>query len=279
MSIASRHAPAPTSLLSAGGSAVKHRQLIATMARRDVVGRYRGSVFGIAWSLLNPILMLLVYTFVFGVIFRARWGVTQSESRAEFALVLFVGLIVHGMIAECLNRAPGLIAQHSNYVKKLVFPLEILPIVVLVSAVFHSLISTGVLVIALLLAKGTLPAASITLPAIVGPLLLMTLGLTWAVSSLGVFVRDLTQTMGIVTAVLLFLSPVFYPLSAVPAEFRTLIQLNPLTFYIEQARGVLIWGVWPDWLMLLLHSLVAVAVAWIGYWWFQRTRKGFPDVL
>ena len=234
---------------------------------------------GMAWSLLNPVFMLTVYTFVFSVVFKARWGTEGDESRTQFAVVLFVGMIVHGLLAEVLNRAPGLILSNVNYVKKVVFPLEILPVISMGAALFHSVISLGVLLAAFLLFNGYLHWTAIFIPIILAPLVILTLGLAWILASLGVFLRDVGQTIGIITMVMMFLAPVFYPVTAIPEEIRPWIMANPLTFIIEQAREVLIWGRLPNWIGLGLYTLVATVVAWAGYAWFQKTRKGFADVL
>jgi lipopolysaccharide transport system permease protein len=273
------HAAQPTSLLALVLSLWRNRQLIAQMTRRDVAGRYKGSALGLAWSFFNPVFMLVVYTFVFSVVFKARWGVGVEETKTQFAVVLFVGLIVHGLFAEVLNRAPGLILGNVNYVKKVVFPLEILPAVSMGAALFHSLVSLLVLFIAFVIFNGYLHWTAIFTPLVLLPLVIFTLGLAWILASLGVFIRDVGQTIGMLTTVVLFVSPVFFPVTALPERFRPWMMANPLTFIIEQAREVLIWGHLPNWAGLGLYTLVATAVAWAGYAWFQKTRKGFADVL
>jgi lipopolysaccharide transport system permease protein len=257
----------------------RNRELIWQMTRREVVGRYKGSVMGLAWSFLNPVFMLVVYTFVFSVVFKARWGVGGDETKTQFAVVLFVGMIVHGLFAEVLNRAPGLILGNVNYVKKVVFPLEILPTISMGAALFHSLVSLLVLLIAFVIFNGYLHWTAIFTPLVLLPLVILTLGLAWMLTSLGAFIRDIGQTIGIITTVMMFLSPVFFPVTALPEKYRPLIMANPLTFIIEQAREVLIWGHLPNWVGLGIYTLAATAVAWAGYAWFQKTRKGFADVL
>ncbi len=243
------------------------------------MGRYKGSVMGLAWSFFNPVFMLVVYTFVFSVIFKSRWGVGGEESKTQFAVVLFVGMIVHGLFAEVLNRAPGLILSNVNYVKKVVFPLEILPVIAMGATLFHSLISLSVLLIAFVMFNGYLHWTAIFTPLVLLPLVILTLGLAWMLASLGVFLRDVGQTIGIITTVLLFLSPVFYPASALPEKYQNWLFLNPLTFFIEEARNVLIWGKIPDWAGWGISFLASLAIAWLGFAWFQKTRKGFADVL
>ncbi len=272
------HASQPTSPAALLRSLWQHRQLITQMTKREVVGRYRGSIMGIAWSLFNPILMLVVYTFVFSVVFKARWG-GGDESQTSFAIVLFVGMIVYGLFSEIANRAPSLILSNVNYVKKVVFPLEILPIVSLASALFHSVISIGVLLVAILFINGGLVWTVLLFPLVIIPLLFATLGVAWFLASLGVYVRDVGQTIGVFTTVLMFLSPVFYPISTLPEKFQGWMMLNPLTFVIEQSRAVMIFGKQPDWIGLVIYACTSLVVMWTGYWWFQKTRKGFADVL
>lgn len=269
----------PISLRSLVTSLWRNRGLIGQLARREVVGRYRGSFLGLAWSFFNPILMLTVYTFVFSVVFRARWGVDGDESRTQFAVVLFVGMIVHGLFAEVANRAPSLILGNVNFVKKVVFPLEVLPAITMGAALFHTLISLCVLLVALLLLQGGIPWTAVFLPVVILPLVVLTLGVAWALASLGVYIRDVGQTIGIITVVMLFLAPVFYPISALPEAYRPWLLLNPLTFIIEELRAILIWGRGPHWIGMGLYSIVALATGWLGYAWFQKTRKGFADVL
>jgi len=234
---------------------------------------------GLAWSFFNPILMLLVFTFVFSVVFKARWGIVADETKTDFAIILFVGLIIHGLFSDCVNSAPGLILSNVNYVKKVVFPLEILPWVAMGSALFHALVSLAVWAVFYLLVYAGFKWTAVFFPVVILPLVLATMGVAWILTSLGVFVRDITQVIGILTTVLLFLSPIFYPVSALPQQYQTLLHLNPLTFMIEEARAVLIWGRMPDWTGWAIYFAVSLAIAWIGFWWFQKTRKGFADVI
>jgi lipopolysaccharide transport system permease protein len=273
------HAQHPTSISEMLASFWRNRELIWQMTRREVVGRYKGSVIGLAWSFLNPVFMLVIYTFVFSVVFKARWSVGGEETKTQFAVVLFVGMIVHGLFSEVLNRAPGLILGNVNYVKKVVFPLEILPVISMGAALFHSLVSLLVLLIAFVVFNGFLHWTVIFTPLVLLPLVIFTLGLAWMFVSLGVYIRDIGQTIGIFTAVMLFVSPVFFPVTALPVSMQPWIMGNPLTFIIEQARNVLIWGKPPNWAGLGLYTLAATFVAWAGYVWFQKTRKGFADVL
>jgi len=257
----------------------KNRELIFKMIRHEILGRYRGSVLGLGWSFVTPMLMLAVYTFVFSFVFKARWGSTGSDSRGEFATILFVGLIVHGLFAEVLSRAPSLIVANANYVKKVIFPLEVLAVSTLGAAIFHSMMSTGVLILSFILLHGYLNWTVVFAPVIVVPFLFVALGIAWFLAALGVFVRDIGQAIGLLVMLLMFLSPVFYPMSALPVRVQYLLLINPLTFIIEQCRAVIIFGQLPDWSGLAIYTAVSMAVAWGGFWWFQKTRRGFADVL
>ena len=256
----------------------RHRELVWQLTRREVLGRYRGSLFGIAWAIGNPLLMLGVYTLVFGFVFRARWG-GDVDTTGEVALVLFCGLTVFGIFSEVVTRAPTLILGNPNYVKKVVFPVECLPWVLLGAALFHALASLGVLLAATLLVRGALPGTIVLLPLVLLPLVLLALGLAWLLASLGVFLRDIGHVVNALVTVLLFVSPVFYPLTTLPAPLRGMLLLNPLAAVLESARGVLLWGQPPGWPALLFSTLVGGLVAWLGWLWFDRTRDGFADVL
>jgi lipopolysaccharide transport system permease protein len=256
----------------------RNRYLIKKSIQREVVGRYRGSLFGILWSFFNPVFMLSVYTFVFSVVFKARWH-SGSDSKTEFALILFAGLMVFNLFAECVNRAPGLILSNVNYVKKVIFPLEILPWVSLGGALFHAFVSFVVWLIAYIILFGTPHITILLLPVVILPLLLFIIGISWGLASLGVYLRDVSQFIGIITTALLFLSPIFYSASSLPEKFQILLQLNPLTPVIEQARDILFWGKLPDLRLLAVYYLCSMLIAWLGFAWFQKTRKGFADVL
>lgn len=253
-------------------------ELTWEMTKRDLSARYRGSFLGLAWSLFTPILMLLVYTFVFGVVFKARWGATELSS-ADFALALFTGLLTFGIFAESVNRSPSLIIGHQNLVKKVVFPLEILPLMAVFSAVIQAAISLVVLLVACVVMRGDLPWTTIYVPLVLAPVILLTLGFTWALSAMGVFLRDIGQGVVVVTTALMFLTPIFYPLEALPDSYRHLAASSPLAVAVENMRQVLLWGKQPDWASVLMGLAIAVPVAIAGYGLFMRTKKGFADVL
>jgi len=255
------------------------RALLWQLARREVAGRYRGAFLGFLWPLLTPLLMLVIYGFVFGSVFKARWqGGDGDEGLLGFVLPLFAGLIVFNLFAECVTRAPSLISSNPNFVRKVVFPLDVLPLSVLLAALFHAGLSLAVLLGALAI-MGRLEWTALWLPVIWAPFLVFLAGASWWLASVGVFVRDLAQVMGMVTTAILFLSPVFYPATALPEGVREWLFLNPLALPIEQTRAVLIWGQSPDWGALGLYALAAGFGAWAGLAWFQGTRRGFADVL
>lgn len=274
--MSSHHPATPLALI---GSLFRYRELLWELVKRDFVGRYKGSMLGLAWSLFSPLLMLAIYTIVFSVAFKAKWGAGEEESKVAFAIVLFSGMIVHGLFAECLNRAPVLITGHPNYVKKVVFPLELLSWMTLFSALLHFLISFGVLLVFCLLAGVPVHDGTMLLPLVLMPLILMILGLSWIFASLGVYLRDLAHVMGMLTTVALFLAPVFYPIEALPAGYQALLAWNPITLPILQLRDLMLWGKpfqWGSWTISLSISAV---VCQIGYWWFQKSRRGFADVI
>ena len=256
----------------------RNRSLIYALAEREVQGRYRGSILGLLWAFFNPLFLLAVYTFVFGEIFQARWRV-GSSSQMEFALALFAGLIAFNLFAECINRAPGLILGNVSYVKRVVFPLEVLPFASLLSALFHMLLSVIVWFAAYIPLFGTPHATALLLPLVMLPLVLFIMGLSWVLASLGVFLRDISQFIGVMVMVLFFLSPIFYPATSFPEKYRHILYLNPLTPVIEMVREVLFWGKMPDFTMLGIYLLATGFIASLGFAWFQKTRKGFADVI
>lgn len=273
------HEVAPSSPMAMVRSAWRNKTIIRKMTVREVVGRYRGSLFGIAWSFFNPILLLVVYTFIFGVVFKSRWGATQSPDHGEFALIIFSGMIVHGLFAECFNRAPSIVLSNPNYVKKIVFPLEILPLVSFGAALFHTCVSCIVLLCAIIMIKGAVPLTALLLPVVLLPLSLFTIGCAWFLAATGVYLRDISQVTSILTTIMMFLCPMFYPITAIPEDYRALLYLNPLTLIIESTRDVLIWGTLPSFAHLATYFMLSLVVACTGFWWFQKTRKGFADVL
>jgi lipopolysaccharide transport system permease protein len=261
-------------------SFLNNRHLIWQLARRDVVGRYRGSALGLVWSLIQPLLMLCVYTYVFGVVLQVRWSDrVQDQGEVAFAVILFSGLIVHGLFTECFTRAPTLVIENANFVKKVIFPLEILPYTVLLSALFHTAVSMVVLLAAHVILDRDLAWTVVLLPVTVAPLLILMVGITWLLASLGVFLRDIGQVTSVISTVLLFVSPIFFPVERLPETMRGIVYLNPLSLIVDQVRAVVLFGRMPDWQALGLYTAIALVVAQLGYMWFQRTRRGFADAL
>lgn len=258
---------------------LNNRSLLWQFARRDVLGRYRGSLLGLTWSFVTPLLMLGVYSFVFVGVFRASWPGASQGGGLEFALQVFAGLLVFNLFAEVVSRAPNLIVDQPNLVKKVIFPVELLAWVTVLSGLFHLLISGASLLVVLLITRGSLPISAISLPLVLLPFLPFLLGMGWFLSALGVFVRDVGQLTTMVVSLTMFMSPVFYSLSTLDARWQFWMRFNPLTLIIEQVRQVVLQGLWPSWSALGLYALMACAFALAGAFFFQMTRNGFADVL
>jgi lipopolysaccharide transport system permease protein len=256
----------------------RNRGLIWALTKREVLGRYRGSVMGILWSFFNPLFMLAIYTFVFSTVFKARWA-GGSDSKTEFALLLFAGMLVFGVFSECVTRAPTLVLANPNYVKKVVFPLEILPLISLGAAFFHLLVSLLVWVLFYIVAFGWPQPQLLLLPVALFPFAFFVLGLSWFLSALGVYLRDISQFVGVAVTAVMFLSPIFYPLSALPDGFREVVALSPITAAVDQARNLMFWGHGIEWGWWLIYLLVSLFIGWLGFAWFQSTRRGFADVM
>jgi lipopolysaccharide transport system permease protein len=270
-----KHSSLPTALIA---SFWRNKSLIKLLTQREIMSRYKGSFFGVAWSFITPLLMLLVYTFVFGSVFKVRWSST-SDSKIEFALMLFAGLMVFNIFADGVGKSPSLILQNSNYVKKVVFPLDALIWVNLGAALFHFGISLLVWLTVYIFCIGQPAASALYVPVVILPVVLLTLGLSWLFSALGVYLRDVAQFVGLLISVLMFMSPIFYPLSSLPAEYQALLALNPISPVVEMMRTVLYLGEAPS-LSLWLNSMaISAALAYMGFVWFQKTRNGFSDVL
>lgn len=260
-------------------SLFQNKYLFLQMLKRDVQGRYRGSQLGFVWAFIYPVLMLLVYTFVFGMVMRVKWAV-EGQDNIEFGIILFAGLLLHGMLAEVLVGAVGLITGNSQYVKKVVFPLPLLSLVSLANALFHMLLGLLILILMFLFTGGTLYWTVLLTPIVLLPFVLFLLGASWFISVLGVYVRDLSQFMGVLVTVLLFLGPIVYPFSSVPDEIKSyVLWLNPLTIVVEQFRAVVLFGQMPDWQLLGIYSIFAVLMLLVGTWFFDKTRDGFADVI
>lgn len=256
----------------------RNRQLIKALVEREVIGRYKGSYLGILWSFFNPLLMLVIYTFVFSVVFRSHWA-TNNDSKTEFALVLFAGLIVFNFFAESSRASASIILSNINYVKKIIFPLEVLPLVTICSALFHMVISLIVWLFFYVIFLGVPPATIFLFPIAIAPLIMCVLGISYFLAATGVYLRDTAQIVDISVTALLFLSPVFFPLSSLPQLYQTIMKFNPLAISIETARDILIWDELPSGDVYLLYLLLSALTLFLGFAWFQKTRKGFADVL
>jgi len=257
---------------------IRSGELVQTLCRQRIALRYRGSLFGIAWALLSPALSLGLFTLVFGVIFAPRWK-SEETGTMEYALLLYLGLCAYWFVSECVAEAPGLVVGHAHYVKKVVFPLDVLAWVSISTASFHGALRLLVYGVALVALEGRLPPTIALLPLVWVPLVLLALGLSWLLSALGVFVRDLGEVVTFALTAMLFLSPVFYPIESVPESFRWLIELNPLTRPIAQLREVAYLGTLPDLRAWLGLCGVLYVFAWLGHRFFLRSRRDFSDVV
>ena len=282
-----------TKIISPGGASVRgffnpigivahlwiYRDLIRQLTWREVVGRYKGSFIGLGWSFIQPLVMLCVYTFVFSVIFKAKWGVESDEGKVAFALALFMGLITFSIFSEVANSAPSLVLGNANYVKKVVFPLEILPLVKLFSALINAVFSLGVLFVGIIVINHFIHLTALLLPLIWLPMMMFTLGCGYFLASLGVFVRDMSAIIGVLTTMLFFLTPIFYPISAVPEQFRILCRINPIAIFVEDARKAVLWGLPPDWPWFFCGMALSGIVLIFGFVWFMKSKKAFADVI
>lgn len=257
----------------------KNKYLFFQMLKRDIQQRYRGSQLGFLWAFFYPILMLLVYTFVFSIVMKAKWGV-EGTNNIGFGLILFTGLLCHGLLAEVIVGSVGLITGNSQYVKKVVFPLEILTLVSLSNALFHMFLGMLILLAIFVLTGNALHLTMLLAPVVIAPLVIFLLGASWFISVLGVYVRDLSQFIGVLMTVLLFLGPIVYPFSAIPEQLQPyVLWLNPLSVVVESLRAVLLFGQMPNWTHLGIYTLGAFTMFGFGAWFFQRTRDGFADVI
>lgn len=269
------HSTSPVALYH---NLMTHKSLIASLIRRDISERYQGSVGGLLWAFLTPILMLCVYGFVFGIVFKARFG-TAGHPDASFPLAIFLGMIFFGLFAECITKSVSLIANNANFVKKIVFPLELLPFVTLGGALFHAFISCWVWVICYFFMAEIPYDTILLLPLFLIPLIAFSLGSLWLFSSLSVYLKDISQVMGLIITALMFLSAIFYPISSLPIEYQYVMYLNPFAGLIDEARSAFLFGTTPDFLLLTNITLISFIYAWIGLFFFQKLRTGFADVI
>lgn len=263
-----------------------HRGLIGQFARREVAERHKGAYLGSLWNIISPIITLLIYGFVFGYVFDSRWrdpalaaSEDQGGAAASFLLPFFLGHSMYHFFSECVGRAPFTVAARPNLVKKVVFPVEILPVVSVLSAMVYPLIAIPLLFIAQLVVVGSIPLTVMMLPLMFLPLIFAVMGISWFLASLGVYSRDIKNVVQVVLQLLIFMTPVFYSPERIPPRFRGLYGLNPLGFILEQARGVTLWGREPQWVKLAMVTLASLVVMQLGYAFFMRTKRGLADVI
>ena len=252
-------------------------ELIFSFARRELLGRYKGSVLGIAWAVLTPAVMIAIFTFVFSGIFGARFG--GGDSHWDYALYLFCALLPWTMFQESVQQSANTILTHSNLVKRVVFPLETLPAAQVLAALGNQLFATIALLVAVIIVRQRLDATVLWLPVLLLPQLLFALGAAWLIASLGVFLRDITQGVTLLLMAWMYLTPIIYPESIVPERFRPLININPFTPLVRSYRRIFLEGSAPEWAGLAYFTAFALVVFLFGYWWFARTRKSFADVV
>ncbi len=265
-------------MMALPASLAGHMPLILELSKRDIQGRYRGASFGLLWSLISPFLMLMIYTFAFGTVMKGKWPQIEG-GQTHFAIILFAGLIVHGFFAECLNKSVGLVTSNPNFVKRVIFPLEILPWPMVLSALFHVAMNLIVFLVLRLVMDGAFTWTVVLFPLILLPLVTLVMGVSWFMAATGVYFRDISQVTGPISMAMLFLSSAMMPIDSVPESYRWVFEINPLSFIIDQSREVLLWGGMPDWGGLAIYMLGSVGVFLLGYAWFILTRRGFADVI
>lgn len=256
-----------------------NRSLLKQLVIRDIHARYKGSYFGVLWSFINPIMLLVLYSFIFGVVFQARWPGVEKSDKLEFSLLLYLGLITHTLLAECVIRSPLLITQNANFVKKLVFPIQIVPVSIVGSAFFHYFLSFLIWLIVFFIVNHYIHWSVLFIPVLILPFLFLCIGVSWILSSIGTYVRDIGQLTSSIAMALLFLAPIFYPSSSLPGSFQDIIYLNPLTYIVEQVRLVSFYGEFPSFYPFLLYSFGCFFFFCLGWFIFSKLRSGFSDVL
>lgn len=255
-----------------------NRDLILALTKREIIGRYKGSFLGVVWSLFNPIFMLFVYTFVFSFLFKSSWN-DVADSKKMYAIILFVGIIVFNMFSECVSKSPDLIVGNANLVKKIKFPLEILPLVNLLASLYHALVCFTVWLVASLIIFQKINTTALWLPLLLAPYALYLLALSWVISAAGVYVRDITQLVGVFISASMFLSPIFYPISMIPKNYESLMYLNPITFCVEGVRNALVFSKEPQLISLVIYWIIAIFVATLSLNYFKCKKDGFADVI
>lgn len=259
---------------------LRNRDLLLQMLARNIAAKYRGSVLGFIWSFAHPLMMLAVYTFVFGVVFKARWGIEAFEdNRAAFPLIMFCGMAVFNVFSESVNTSTSVVVNNPGYVKKVVFPLELLPLCNVLTALVFGLAWFVLLLLGIMVFLQQSSWTMLLLPLTLLPLLLISAGVSFLVASLGVYLRDVQQLVAILTQMLFFMTPIFYPISVVPEKLRWILEINPLSSVVEQTRRIFLYGELPDFKIILGLFVVSVIIFQLGLAWFAKTKKGFADVM
>lgn len=260
-------------------SIYKHRNLLVQLIKRNIESRYKGHTLGMLWTIIQPLIMLSVYTFVFSVVFKARWGDSITSSQGAYAIIMFCGMTLFSLFSESVNSSCSLIIGNPNYVKKIIFPLELLPIAQTISTFIIGLGWITLLIIGVFLVVGSLQWTALLFPFLLVPLFLVTLGIAFFVASMTVYLRDVQYFTGVILQILFFVTPIFYPINAVPEKYRELLLLNPLTELVENARKVLIYGQSYELRSFIYSFFVSLVIFFLGYLWFRKTKKGFADVI
>lgn len=258
---------------------INNKALLKQLVLRNISLRYKGSLLGFLWTFLIPLIMLSVYTFIFSVVFKSRWNVDAGDNRGSFAIIMFCGISMYNMFSESISSSCSAIVGNPNFVKKVIFPLELLPLAQTISSFIVGLVWFLLVFLGTVFIFGKVGFTMLILPLVLLPLFLFSLGFSYFVASISVYIRDTQYIVGVVLQVLFFMTPVFYPIQAVPEKFRFVLQLNPLAVLIEQARNVFLFGNYPDWSQLGIVFLVSYIVFQLGFIWFMKIRKGFADVL
>ena len=253
--------------------------LLFSLAGRDFKLKYRESVLGAIWAVLVPLVMLGLYTAVFSTIFSARWGGKPVVNKVDYSVILFVGLIVYGIFADTIARAPSVILSNPGFVKKVVFPLEVLPGVGLLSALYNAGMECVALLIFMCFSSFGLHLEMLLFPVVLIPFLMMVYGLALIFASLGVYIRDFDQFAGLLTRVMMYIMPVLYPATIFPEPWRSRMEANPMAVFVEQMRELMLFGHQPNWSQLGIASAWSVVILAFGCFWFQKTRKAFADVI
>lgn len=247
--------------------------------KREILQKYRGSYLGVLWNFILPLVMMLVYSFIFGVVFKARWDMQVSSSNAEFAVILFVGISLYSVFSETVSVAPTLITSNANYVKKVIYPLEVLSMTGIGGTLVQLMFNLVVILVAKVIIIGRFDAMVLLFPLVLIPLLFLTLGISWLLSAIGVYIRDMRQAATIITLVFGYATPVFFPLTSVPKNLQWIMEINPMTTIVNSAREVLIYGAFPNWVALGIVFIVSYAIMLAGFYFFQKVKPGFADAM